>query len=248
LRKKPGHKPSESFKPKENIQEKVERYLKRFTSPKDRDYFRIFILEMIENKTIPMELIEQIPISAANAGKTRFDQLYDAVMSIVFPGYRQETLYRMLGPSAEIRKNTKLWRAIFPERFGISHIFLRADSYQQAFALSCDYACRVSLRLYRRIPHDLTIRVMFISEKATRRKLDMRWANRVAKRKELQLVGRKFTPKEITGARLAALGHPSDPSFSVAKYAEEKDLLKVLHEKTKIRFSEVESENFKKDR
>jgi hypothetical protein len=233
------------YKQKE-VLEAVNKCLDRISTPKDREYFKNLLLELIRNKNIPVDLLDSIPVPANEIGKTRFDQLYDSVLSIIFPNYRPETLRRLLGPNAEIRKSTKIWRAIFPERFRLSHVLLRADSYQQAFALACDYACRMSLRLYQRIPADLTIRIMFTSEKAIRRKLDMRWANRVNKRHQLQLLGRDFSPKEIAGARLAALGKPQSPNFRIAKYAEIKDLNRIYDKYKQIRVSEIESEVFKK--
>jgi hypothetical protein len=233
------------YKQKE-ILEAVDKCLDRISTPKDRGYFKLLLLELVKNKNIPIELLSSIPIPANKASKTRFDQLYDSVLSIIFPSYRSETLRRLLGPSAEIRKTTRIWRAIFPDKFKLSHVLLRADSFQQAFALACDYACRMSLRLYRRIPADLTVRVMFTSEKAICRKLDMRWANRVNKRHQLQLLGRDFSPKEIAGARLAALGKPSESEFRITKYAEIKDLNRIYDKCKQIRISEIESEVFKK--
>lgn len=215
---------------------------RRISSPKERRWFRQVLQDLVRGNVAPLELLEQVPMPAREVGKTRFDQIYDACAFLAFPGYRTETLERLLGPTAESRQGIKIWRAMFPSRFKVAHVLLRADSFQQAFALACDYACRVSLRSEGRIPSDLTVRIQFVSEKAIRRMLDMRWANRVKKRKQLQLVGRQYTPKELAGARLVALGDPDSSSYRIFRYAEKKDLLAVLSKKGRVRESAVETE------
>ena len=229
---------------KAEIDRAIDLCVKRFGTRSDADYFRLLITELVKNQTIPIQLLEEIPVRAQKAGKTRFDQLYDAAMALVFPGYRKDTLVRLLGD--EYRQGTKVWRIVFPTNLGISHILLRAETFQEAFALGCDYACRISLRKKAKIPVDLTIRVMFMSERALRRYLDMRWASRTLKRKQLKLVGRDLTPKQIHGARLAALGTPSQPMYRIARYAEMKDLQRIRESKGVIRESSVESESFRK--
>jgi hypothetical protein len=242
---KTGQKTFKAGKRERSPKERLEEYIQRASSPKDRDYFRAMFVDFIHNNTIPLDLLKEIPIPAHKANKTRFDQLYDAAMSLAFPGYRNETLEKLLGPGAEVSPEIKIWRAIFPPKFKLSHVLIRANSYQHAFALGCDYACRMSLRLYRKIPFDLTIRIQFVSEKAVRRMLDMRWANRVKRRKELQLEGRKYTPKELAGARLVALGQPDQPEYSIAKYAEARDLKNILRKQNRVRISSVETETFR---
>jgi hypothetical protein len=200
---------------------------------------------MVYQGVVPLDLLREVPAPAQEAGKTRFDQLYGAAMQLVFPDYREETLRRFLGPEAPVTED-KIWRVMFPEKFGMTHVFMRAGTFQQAFALGCDYACRVHLRAYATIPSDLTIRVMFVSERALRRILDMRWAAKTHKRMQLKLVGREFTPRMLKGARLAALGHPDSPLHSVARYAEMKDLEKVRKSKGRVRTSPVESESFRR--
>lgn len=242
-----GRTSSRPKKREKSPKERLEEYIRRASSPKDRDYFRAMFVDFINNNTIPLDLLKEIPIPAYTSGKTRFDQLYDAAMSLAFPGYRNETLEKLLGPAAKISSKTKIWRVIFPPKFKLSHVLIRANSYQQAFALGCDYACRMSLRLYRKVPSDITIRVQFVSEKAVRRMLDMRWANRVKRRKELQLEGRIYTPKELRGARLVALGQPDQPEYRIAKYAEARDLKNILRKHNKVRVSSVETETFRPD-
>jgi len=202
--------------------------------------------EVVKNNILPLDLLDYIPLKAKEAQKTRFDQLYDAVMCLAFPEYKENTLERLLGASS--KSLTKIWRVIIPDKYKISSVLIRADSYPQAFARACDYTCRVSLRIHQRIPNDLTIRVVFMSEKALRRHLDIRWANRVKKRKQLQLEGREFTSKQINGARLIALGDPNDSYHQIIKYSESKDLQRIRESSNKIRISEVESEAYKSRR
>lgn len=225
----------------------IEACVKRIGTPKDSQYFREMLNGLVRNQVIPVELLDHVPLKARDAGKTRFDQIYDATMSIVFPGYRKETLEKLLGDAGNA-DGIRIWRAVFPERFGVAHVLLRAETYQEAFALAADWACRCSLRLHHSVPHDLTIRVMFMSERAVRRYLDMRWASRTLKRRELKLVGRDFTFRQVNGARLAALGHhpKGDPRHSVAKYAESKDLQRVREKAGLVRISSVEHESPKR--
>ena len=236
--------PPDPAKLKERQEKLFEDYIRRISSPAERPYFRDMLREFIKNNVLDMELLEHIPMPPAEVGKSRFDQLYSAALALAFPGYREETLERLLGPTFADRPGTKIWRCIFPEKFGLTHVLIRACSFQEAFALAADYSCRLSLRMYRRIPVDLTIRVLFVSEKALRRQLDMRWANRVKKRKQLQMEGREFTSKEVTGARLAALGHNLQHCYDIFHYAEARDLRKILKQRSKIRVSSVETETF----
>jgi hypothetical protein len=238
---------SEDQKARESISAAAEEYAKRVAGPKDFDYFKAMFEELIRNNTIPEDILDFIPEPVSKTGKTRFDQLYDAAMFLVFPSYRKETLTRLIGPNADDNPRVKIWRVMLPDKFGLSHVLIRAATFQEAFSLGCDYACRMSLRLYHKIPTDLTIRIHFVSEKAIRRMLDMRWANRVKRRKQLQLEGREYTPKELLGARLAAIGTPKHASYSIAKYAENKDLKTIRKNLGVVRVSAIESETFSKD-
>ena len=229
------------------IDRQIEDCLERLRCGKDAPYFRSMLEAMVYQGVIPVGLLKTVPLPAQEAGKTRFDQLYAAAMALVFPDYREETLKRFLGPDIE-PDSKKVWRICFPEKFKLAHIFMRAETFQQAFALGCDYACRVSLRIFGAIPADLTIRVMFVSERSLRRFLDMRWASKTHVRMQLKLIGREFTNRMIYGARLAALGPSDSPMYSIARYAEMKDLDKVRKSKNRIRKSPVESESFRKRR
>lgn len=229
----------------EDASRAVEDCLKRICSEKELDYWRPFLKDLVSNNAIPLELLEVVPVPARDGLRTRFDQVFAACMSLAFPSYRKTTLRALLGPSEDVR-DVKIWRVVLPDRFQLAHVLIRATTFQEAFALACDYACRASLRMWRKVPADLTVRVMFMSEKALRRHLDLRWANRVHKRKELQLEGREFTPRQVNGARLAALGPKADPWWSVAKYSERRDLEAVRQASGRTRRSEVEGESFKR--
>lgn len=228
------------------LHEKISKAIERCGSKKDAKYFKEILEDLIKNNAIPVALLDSIPVNSGECGKTRFDQIFDAAMFLAFPQYREETLKAFLANISDY--DIKIWRVILPEKFKITHVFIRAKSYQEAFSMACDYVCRVHLRLYRQIPTDLTIRVMFIGEKALRRHLGMRWANRVRKRKTLQLKSREFTQKQVHGARIVALGHAqSDPRRSIAKYAEIRDLVRVRQKAGLVRMSTVELETLKKE-
>ncbi len=223
------------------LSDEVEACVRRICSAKDLPYWRHLLQDLVRNNAIPLELLKTIPLPAGKGFRTRFDQVYAASMALAFPGYRKATLRALLGPRAKIG-DIKIWRVILPERFQLAHVLIRASSFQEAFALASDYACRASLRMFKRIPVDLTVRIMFMGEKALRRYLGLRWANRVHKRKSLQLEGRVFTPRQLNGARIAALGARDDPYWSVMKYSELKDLTK-LRDNGIVRTSEVEGES-----
>lgn len=225
------------------IKKIIDAKCKKIGSLKDRDYFASMMLDLVRNNMIPVEVFESIPEPANLAKKSRFDQIYDAAMHIVTPNYRKDTLEALLGEIKEGEEDSiKIWRVVFPSKLGIPSVILRASSFQDAFALGCDYACRVALRQNRKIPIDLTVRVLFMGEKAVRRFLSLRWANRVQKRKQYQLEGREFTSKQIQGARLAALEAKGNPNRSIANYAELKDLLKLREKAGLVRISAVEHE------
>lgn len=230
---------------KEEFDQAIIKCAKRISGPKDRIFIQKYLNMLVKNNSIPLELLDHIPVPPQESGKTRIDQLFDAAMQLVFPGYRDNTMNRLLGPDHS--ENIKIWRIIFPMRFRISHVLLRAETYQEAFAKACDYGCRLSLHLFGKIPVDLSIRVMFMSEAALRRHLALREVNR--KRKgalRLQLQNRKMTPRQISGARIAALGPPTGPDHQIFRYVEKKDLRRVREGTGRARLSSVESESFRK--
>lgn len=226
--------------------EAVKRAVKRAASKTDTSYWTEFLTELVLNNSIPAELLENIPLKAGKIGKTRFDQLYAASMFLIFPGYREKTLKQLLGPKAEINSNTKIWKAIFPIKFGLAHILIRADSFQEAFAFACDYACRASLRIFKKIPTDLTVRIRFVSEIGIRRRLQLSQANKILKQKNLRLEAREFTPKQINGARLFALGIYGTEKYAIAKYTEIQDLRWIRARKNMQRISSIEYEAHRK--
>lgn len=239
-------KPKSGWKPTDEALEALEKKLQEVTNETDREYFRTIIMDMLRNNVLPEGLLEHVPVPASVAGKTRFDQLYDAASSVAFPGYSPAVLERLLGPDGD--PDMKVWRVMLPRDFGIRHCIIRARTYQEAFGFACDYACRMSLRLYRRIPSDMTIRVQFVSDRALRRTLDIRWRNRTRKRQELNVEGRVFTQKDVQGARLAALGRPGTMEYRLAWYADRQDLLKIRRHKDQIRCSVVEYESLPRKR
>ena len=216
--------------------------VRRSAASKDFQYWFDFLRDLVINNAIPIDLLKDIPLKAGKVGKTRFDQVYAASMFLAFPGYRERTLKQLLGPRVEINHKTKIWKAIFPEKFKLAHILIRADSFQEAFALACDYGCRASLRLFKMIPTELTVKVRFVSEIGIRKKLGLSSANKLLKQKNLRLVAKEFTPKQINGARLFALGIHGTDEYSIAKYSEWKDLRQIKNFKQLSRVSSVELE------
>jgi hypothetical protein len=229
--------------PPRDLEERIEGCLKRIASRTEAPFFREMLSDLVRNNAIPPELLEAVPERAEAVSKTRFDQLYDAAMFLAFPTYSEKALKRLLGPDPE-SPDVKIWRAMFPPKFGLAHVLIRAKSFQEAFSLGCDYACRLSLMLYRKIPADLTVRIQFVSDKGIRRMLDVRNANKLNKRKKLQLVGRVHSFKEVMGARAVALG-PSGKS-GIARYAEASDLKRILKKKNVVRVTAIETETFRK--
>lgn len=227
----------------EEVKEKVEKCIKRIAGPTEAAYLRIFLTEVVLNHAIPIKLLEYIPAPASEVGKTRFDQIYDAAIALIFPGYSDGTLEKLLGPKP--KKGIKIWRVILPEKFKMTHVLVRAESFQHAFALGCDYACRMSLRLYGKIHIDMTIRVIYMTERSLRRYLELRWANKTSRRRKFKLEGREITQKQINGVRLFAIGTKTNSLYSVARYCEKKDLDRIRKSKGLTRESSIELESRK---
>ncbi len=221
----------------------VEECVQRIGRPSDRDAFREVLMALVENNAIPAALLTTVPQRAVKAGKTRFEQLYDACMFLAFPEYRPIIVDRAFGPAAP--KEMRLWRAMFPKEFGLSHVVLRATSFQEAFGLASDYACRLSLSQRRCIPVDLTIRVQFMSDQRVGRMLDIRRAVKDRTRIASNLRGRKYSPKDVQGARLVAIGRKDGKNYSIFKYAERKDMDVILVERSEMRVSAVDVETFR---
>lgn len=197
----------------------------KFGNGKEFKYLRDLIYKIVVNNTLPIKLIKEIPIHPEFVGKTKFDQLYDAAMSIAFPSYSQTTLEKL---TKQKESKEKIWRIVLPEKFKVPHVLIKANSYQEAFALGCDYVCRISLRIHGKIPNDVQIRVMFLTERALKRHLGIKRWTRLGKRtKRMSLLGREFSSIEIEKAKSSALGDPSGNEYRIAKYMEEKDLKAV---------------------
>lgn len=230
----------------EIIEEAISRYISRVGGDRD-GYIATLLRGLIREGSIPPKLLDSVPVRAAQAGKTRFDQAYDAASYLAFPSYSDNTLKKLFGP-IEGDKETRLWKVMLPKRFKIAYAVVRATNFQDAFALGCDYACRVSLRLYHVIPEDLTVRVVFMSDSSVRRYLRVNMSNRkIRMNKRSQKKERTVTAKQINGARICALGHPpGDPNRHIARYSDKKDLLRILHESEKVKTSKVITESFMK--
>ncbi len=125
---------SKPLKTRESISEAAEECARRIAGPKDFPYFKAMLEELVRNNAIPVDVIDFIPKPVNKVGKTRFDQLYDAAMHLVFPKYRQETLGRLIGPNAKEQPGVKIWRVMLPDKFGLSHVLIRAMTFQEAFA------------------------------------------------------------------------------------------------------------------
>lgn len=242
-RKKDGRLENRKWEPTQKSLEELEACLDRMTSSGDREYFRGLLMDMMRNNAFPEDLLGQVPVPAREVDKTRFDQLYDAASFLAFPGYTEGVLEMLLGPGGE--PGTKVWRVMLPAKFGIRHCLIRASSFQEAFGLGCDYACRMSLRLFRKIPVDLTVRIQFVSDRALRRILSVRWRNRILKRDQLKVEGRTFTTREVQGAALLALGRGGTAGYRLAWYSERKDLVSLRKAKDMVKCSVVEYESMK---
>lgn len=224
----------------------MERCVHRIAGTKDREAFREMLSALVENNAIPIELLETIPDRADTTGRTRMDQIYEACMFLALPRYRDSLREKVFGPEA--KEDMRLWRVMLPKEFGLSHVVVRAESFSEAFALGCDYACRSYLQMRRKVPEDLTIRVQYMSDARVSKMHQVRRAVRALGRKKGTLPGRKYTYKEIAGARLVAIGRKDSGSYSIFKYSEKKDLQRILEERDVMRVSSVETETFRKKR
>ncbi len=224
-------------------QKVIEECVRRIGRPTDRDAFREILTGLVKNNVVPISLLTTVPQRSGKAGKTRFDQIYDACMFLAFPDYKPLTRDRAFGPEAP--EDMRYWRALFPKEFGLSHVILRACSFQQAFAFACDYACRLSLREHRRIPDDLSVRIQFVSDSQAARMLDIRQAVRHRTRIASNLRGRQYSAKDIIGARLVAIGRKEGDGYSIFKYAEDKDLKRIAELRAEVRVSAVDVETFR---
>jgi len=221
----------------------VEECVQRICRPDEREAFLEFLTALVENNAIPASLLTTVPRRASKAGATRFDQIYDVCMFLAFPDYAPKVHDTAFGPDAP--EDMKLWRVILPREYGLSHVIVRSQSFQQAFSLACDYACRLSLRERRRIPGDLTIRVQFMDNVVTSRMLDIRQAVKYRQRVLSGTKGREFSAKDIAGARLVAIGRREGKNYSIFKYMDNMDLRNLEEGLGRRRLSAVDKETFR---
>ncbi len=216
----------------------IERASGRVTGLKDRKTLQKKLFQLIQNGALPAKSLENLPIPSEISGKTRIDQIYAICMSWAFPAYREKTL-EVLNPEGS-DPEIRLWKILLPKRFKVSNIVIKAKTYQEAFALGCDYACRSSIFMAGKIPSDLTVRVKYVTDSEAYSIGLLRKMNR-----------KKFNSKNesptrhrhISGVRICALGLKSNSEYSIFKYMENRDLKVILSKKGQFRTSVVDSEN-----
>ena len=216
----------------------------RLSSKVDREYFKHLLKTLIQTKQIPVKSLIYWPQKSDVAGKTRFDQIYDATMNLAFPDYSNKVLESF--QAKPVDPQMKLWKAHFPSKYKVASVILRAKDYQDAFACACDYICRVSLRTDIVIPKDLTIRVSAMSEKSVKAHFRIRIASSRKRRSIRSTKAREFTNRQVNGSRAAALGFPPTSEMRrIVRYAEHKDMLRMSSKKKINKQSLVEHEHYK---
>jgi hypothetical protein len=224
----------------------LERHLKKHYRPEARAVFKSFFRRLLANGSLDIEHLKLVPNPVKDAKKTTFDQVFEACMEVAFPPYSEKLVADLFGPEYEKSRDVKLWRCLFPKKFGITHVIVRAETFQQAFALASDYACRVSLRMYQKLPIDLTIRVSKMSSKALAETVRLRKANRKIKLRQRNQKGPAYTTKEILGARIVACGHNRQPEFRIFHDQEFYEWGELKNRARVIRASRIETETFEK--
>ncbi len=220
---------------------KINTFVKNIDGEKSQTYFAEFLKNLIATGTVPVEALEGLPARPSKVGKTRFDQLYDLAQLITFMNYSESTIKGLLGEGGDL--NTRLWRVVLPKEYGIASIYLRAPTYQDAFALACDYVMRVSLRLNQIIPQEMTIKVESVTDQEARGMIAFRNKDRKRHARILNFKMPEVTPRQLRGIRLAALGYAmNDPRRSIVRYIEEKEVKYVNRVPGIARISAVDSE------
>jgi hypothetical protein len=252
----------------------IERAVRKVCKRGDKEYkyLKSTLEELVKNKTIPIRLLKDVPRLPKVICKTRFDQLYDAAMFLSFPEYDDE-LFKYLFGLDNFKKNReiKLWKVLIPKKYCMRNILIRAPNFQMAFARACDYVCRLVMKTEKKIPNDLTIRVMYLPAsqiylhkmpKTEQQKaglsdsqegqpsedseiLDVDGDNENGE-EENKKVPEKASEtrmrKKVNGAIRIALGHSkNNENYKVARYMEMKDLKKI-EEAGVVRVSNVEIE------
>jgi len=225
------------------ISDAVNACVEKMASSKEQEWVREFLTNLILNDTIPLELLKLIPTRAAEVGRTRFDQIYEIAMLAAFPGYSPKVVEEL---TYEQDPDIKVWKVILPAEYKINHVMIRARSFQEAFALGCDYACRANLRVNHKIPKDLTIRVSRVSNDTMLKTIKQReWARkskrRVFKHDAWSHEGDALKDKR-TGVRIFGLGNVNT---SLIRYIDMRDL-DTLRFQDVTTTSSVENESIRK--
>lgn len=210
------------------IEEALKRYRKRVGEQK-YSYLEDLLRDLMKRSLFPIELLDKVPEPAYKSGITKFDQIYQAAMFFAHPqysGYTHEQLTGSKEPS-----DLRVWQVIIPPGLGPNHVLIKANSYQEAFALGCDYVCRASLRVNKKIPTDLNIRVIYVTNRELKYMLKVKDQNKLKNRRkrehqsEKKKTYQKFSRRQIIGATAVALGHDKKSEmYSILKYIDKKEL------------------------
>lgn len=228
------------------VKERVDK-LKNLSAP-DRAYWQEFFFELLKNKVLPITFFKEFPESVTEIGKSLFDQVYDSCVKSMVPDYSEDVVESIIGLGNYVSDpSIKIFRAMYPENFGLNGVLIRARSFQEAFAFACDYGCRFHLREFRKFPTDLNIRVSYVNEKFMRRLMDVRHMNRNKKRRNFNLSSKAtWTEKQRCGVRNAASCHPASEYYSIVRYAEDKSNVE-LKKSGLVKSSCIEQESFSKE-
>lgn len=214
----------------EQDQQKIREASKRAAPGNEQaeELFFFMLKDLIEHRMLNVSHLEKIPTTVFKhpESKTRFDQLYDAAMNTAFPDYAEEIVQQMFG-EREIQKeekSTRLWRVILPAHHKIAHAFIRARSYQEAFAFACDYVCRASLLGFHVLPFDLTVRVQAVSEDEVREIYRLRTANNKVAARKKGFEHEKITDKQVGNSTKPHGVDPKTPEFALVKYLAARDM------------------------
>jgi len=214
-------------------------------------YVRKLLEDLLDSGSIPLQVLEEIPRLPGAVQKTRFDQIYDAVMYLAYPEYPEDVRKAILGPE-DPDPSIRVWRVILPREFGLYNVMIRASSYPLAFARACDYVSRRHVREKRSVPQGLHFQVKYVTESELRRHFKIR---RVNKRKASKNRGDEkefaLTDRQLYGVRRAALGPSDSPDHRVIHYIEKRDnerLSQVRDGRKVLRVSSVELETYRSSR
>jgi hypothetical protein len=227
-----------------HIWKKIDQVLHRLSDVSDKDIWFDHLYKMIIKYKLPVEKLDEVPDTAIEIGKSRFDQIYDMCSYLAFPPYKEKTVMGFMGPDVEGEAlNTKIWRCYFNEELEIQSVLIRATSFQEAFAKASDYGARVYLKLNKIVPRDMTIRVVYVTNTEVVTINNIRRMNRNKTRKLKGLKEAEKIDRHENGIVVAALSHQNNPEYSIYKYIEKKDL-KDLALRGIRRISFVEAETY----